>query len=390
MHQRWILHADMDAFYAAVEQRDNPELRGKPVIVGGSSNRGVVCAASYEAIKFGVRSAMSIVEAKRRCPQGIFVMPNMHKYAAVSSQILQIFESFSPLVETLALDEAFLDITGMQLIHSTVANLAQQIKERVRNELQLVVSIGVAPNKFLAKLASALKKPDGLVIIRPGEELDLLAPLSIGKLWGVGGATERLLKSMQIDTVGKLRQCDPYTLERHLGKYAIELYNMSWGRDDRPVVPDREAKSIGNEETFARDISEKEEIKTELLALAERVGWRLRKAETVGKTVTLKVRFSSFKTVTRGYTLTKSVFLDEVIYSTALQLMDKIPVKEGIRLLGITVSNLGQHGTQLSLFNETTEKQQQVAKVMDRLKDRFGKDIVKRGRLVVARDKRAD
>ncbi len=386
MRQRWILHADMDAFYASVEQRDHPELCGKPVIVGGSSNRGVVCAASYEARKFGVRSAMSIVEAKRRCSHGIFVVPSMHKYAAVSHQILKIFESFSPIIETLSLDEAFLDITGMELIHSTVADIARKIKERVRTELKLVVSVGVASNKFLAKLASDLNKPDGLVVIYPGEELDLLAPLPVSKLWGVGGATKQILQSMGIDTIGKLRQCDPYTLERQLGKYALELYNMSWGRDDRPVVPDREAKSIGNEETFARDISEKAEIKSELLALAERVGWRLRKAGTVSKTVTLKVRFASFKTVTRSCTLQESVFLDEVIYSIALQLLDKIAVKEGIRLLGITVSNLGRQGTQLSLFSETTEKQRQVAKVMDRLKDRFGKNIVQRGRFLTAKD----
>jgi DNA polymerase-4 len=387
MRQRWILHADMDAFYASVEQRDNPELCGKPVIVGGSSNRGVVCAASYEARKFGVRSAMPIVEAKRRCSQGIFVIPNMHKYAEVSNQILKIFEDFSPIIETLSLDEAFLDITGMELIHSTVADIAGQIKERVRNELKLVVSVGVASNKFLAKLASALKKPDGLVVIHPGEELDLLAPLPVSKLWGVGGATEQILQSMQIDTIGRLRQCDPHTLERQLGKYALELYNMSWGRDDRPVVPDREAKSIGNEETFARDISEKAEIKTELLALAERVGWRLRKAGTVSKTITLKVRFASFKTVTRSCTLQESVFLDEVIYSIALQLMAKIAIKDGIRLLGITVSNLGQQEKQLSLFSETTDKQRRVAKVMDTLKDRFGKNIVQRGRLLPARDR---
>lgn len=382
MRQRWILHADMDAFYASVEQRDNPEFRGRPVIVGGNSNRGVVCAASYEARKFGVRSAMPIVEAKRRCPHGIYVTPDISKYAEVSGQILQIFERFSPMIEMLALDEAFLDISGMEWIHSAIADLAMQIKEQVRNELKLVVSVGVAPNKFLAKLASDFKKPDGLVIIRPGEELDLLAPLPVNKLWGVGEATERILKSLQIDTIGKLRACDLSALERHLGTYAIDLYNMSWGRDDRPVVPDREAKSIGNEETFARDICDREEIKAELLALAERVGWRLRKAETVGKTITLKVRFSSFKTVTRGHTLSGPVFLDEVIYATALQLIDKIAIKEGIRLLGITVSNLGQHGMQLNLFNEDNEKQERVAKVMDQLKERFGKDIVKRGRLL--------
>lgn len=386
-YQRWILHADMDAFYASVEQRDNPKLIGKPVIVGGDSNRGVVCAASYEARQYGVYSAMPIVEARRRCPQGIYIMPNIPKYAQVSSQILTIFESFSPIVETLALDEAFMDVTGMELLYKDVRDIAQQIKIQVKKEVDLIVSVGVAPNKFLAKLASALQKPDGLVIIRPGEEIQRLAPLAVQKIWGVGDATARILQSMKIETMGDLQQADVYKLEKALGKNALELYNLAWGRDERPVIPDREAKSIGNEDTFKRDIRSQEEIKTELLLLAERIGWRLRKAGLRGRTLTLKVRFSSFQTITRSITVMDPIGFDETIYETAIKLMEKIPVKEGIRLLGITISNFAQSGIQLSLFNEVTEKREKIASVMDELKERFGAGIVKRGRLAEGKEK---
>lgn len=379
--QRWIIHADMDAFYASVEQRDHPEYQGKPVIVGGKSNRGVVAAASYEARQYGVHSAMPIMEAKRRCPQGIYVVPQISKYAEISAQIVHIFADFSPRIETLALDEAFLDVTGMELLYGDVMHIARQIKSRVYAELGLIVSVGVAVNKFLAKLASAHRKPDGLVIIRPGEELDFLAPLPISRLWGVGKVTEKKLKLLQVDSVGKLRQIDPYTLERTLGKAAIELYNLAWGRDERPVIPDREAKSIGNEDTFETDIEQPDEIRTKLLDLAERVGWRVRKEGLAGKTITLKVRFSSFRTITRSVTLQGPVSLDEVIYEIALQLMDKIIIKEGIRLLGVSVSNFSQRSTQLCLFNEVTEKREKIASTMDELKERFGTEIVKRGRL---------
>ncbi len=381
-HQRWILHADMDAFYASVEQRDNPELIGKPVIVGGNRNRGVVCAASYEARKYGIRSAMSIVEAKRRCSHGIYIEPNISKYVDVSSQILQIFERFSPTIETLALDEAFLDITGMERLYCDVADIARQLKMQIKNELHLIVSVGVAPNKFLAKLASALEKPDGLVVIHPGEEIERLASLSVKKIWGIGEATAKTLKSMHIETIEELRQADPYILKRHFGKHAIDLYDLAWGRDERPVIIDKEAKSIGNEVTFQEDISGREELMAQLLALAERVGWRLRKAGAAGRTITLKVRFSSFRTITRAMTLTEPIMLDEILYEHSIHMMDKIETKEAIRLLGITVSNFSQCGVQLNLFDEETEKREKIATVMDSLKSRFGVNIVKRGRLL--------
>lgn len=380
--QRWILHADMDAFFASVEQLDNPSYRNKPVIVGGIGSRGVVAAASYEARKFGVKSAMPITDAKRRCPHGIYVSPNIKRYATVSDEIMRIFEYYSPIIEPLSLDEAFLDISGMDMLYNTPGEIAKKIKEQVLTDLHLTISVGVAPNKFLAKLASALNKPDGLVIIKPGEEIDLLAPLSVRKLWGIGDTTAQLLNSLHIQTIADFRQADPRTLERHLGKNTMELYNLAWGRDNRPVVPDREAKSLGNEDTFEDDIRSKEDISLELLSLASRVGRRLRKAGLFGKTITLKVRFSSFRTITRSITLSDPVSLDEVIFDTALKIMDKVSITEGIRLLGITISNFTLGTSQLSLFDEETEKREKLTHVVDQLKNRFGESIVKKGRLL--------
>lgn len=382
MKQRWILHADMDAFYASVEQRDNPALSGQPVIVGGLMERGVVAAASYEARKYGVHSAMPISKARRLCPDGVYIRPNMNKYRQVSAEIVTLLERFSPCLETLALDEAFLDISGMELLYDDVRMIGQAIKEAVWQELQLVISVGIAPNKFLAKLASAFGKPNGLVVIRPGEEERFLEPLPIDRLWGVGTVTERALRALQINTIGQLRRADIAQVERRLGNQARELYQLAWGRDTRPVVPEREAKSIGHEDTFAQDIFATEDILRELLALAERVGWRLRRAGLAGRTITLKVRFASFHTVTRAVTLADPTALDAVLYQTVRQLLAKIPCNEGIRLLGITVSHLGAPGVQLNLFNEHEAKQERIAQAMDRLTERFGNGIVKRSRLL--------
>lgn len=379
---RWIIHVDMDAYFASVEQRDNPAYLGKPVIIGGLSGRGVVSTASYEARKYGITSAMPMVEARRRCPTGIFLLPNMAKYAHVSHQIRQIFDCFSPIVEPLSMDEAFLDVTGMEYLYPDVTTIARQIKDRIKQELDLTASAGLARNKFLAKLASDLEKPDGLVVIRPGEELDLLAPMSVKKLWGVGTATARILRSLNIETIADFRCCDLKLVEHHLGTCPTELYNLAWGRDDRPVIPDREAKSIGNETTFTSDLWAKDEIKAVLLALAEKIGWRLRKDGLCGKTITLKVRFSSFRTITRSQTFPSPLCLDEVIYQAACEMLNKIPLHEGVRLLGITVSKLGQGSQQLSLFEVTNERQEKIAAVMDQLKDKFGESIITRGRLL--------
>lgn len=381
-HQRWIIHVDMDAYFAAVEQRDNPAYLGKPVIIGGQSARGVVSTASYEARKYGITSAMSMAEARRRCPEGIFLLPNMAKYLHISDQIRHIFEDFSPIIEPLSLDEAFLDVTGMEYLYPDITDIPRQIKERIKRELNLTASAGIATNKFLAKLASDLQKPDGFFVIRPGEEIALLAPMSVKKLWGVGDATVRILKNLHIETIEDFRRTDSKIVERYLGMWTTELYNLAWGRDDRPVIPDREAKSIGNETTFTMDIWSTDEIRAVLLALAGKVGWRLRKAGLCARTVTIKIRFSSFRTMTRSATLPSALSLDETIYQTACELIHKIPIHEGVRLLGVTVSKLGQGGQQLSLFSETNERQEKITAVMDRLKDKFGEEIITRGRIL--------
>lgn len=381
-HNRWIVHIDMDAYFASVEQRDHPAYQNKPVIIGGLSGRGVVATASYEARKYGIKSAMSMVEARRRCPEGIYLVPNINKYAQISSQILQIFESFSPMVEPLSLDEAFLDVTGMEYLYPDLTEIPRKIKEKIKHELQLTASAGMAPNKFLAKLASDLQKPDGLVIIRPGEEISLLAPMPVRKLWGVGDATATTLRKLQIETIADLRRIDPKLLTQHLGSAAGILYNLAWGRDDRPVIPDHEAQSIGNETTLETDVWAKDEIRSILLALAAKVGWRLRKSNLCGRTITLKVRFSSFRTLTRSITAASPLSLDQEIYETALKMMEKVSLTEGIRLLGITAAKLTPQGLgQLSLFDETNERQEKLTTVMDKLKNKFGESIITRGRL---------
>ena len=381
-HNRWIIHVDMDAYFASVEQRDNSAYLGKPVIIGGLSGRGVVATASYEARKYGISSAMSMIEARRRCPVGIFLTPNMAKYAHISNQIRQIFDCFSPTIEPLSMDEAFLDVTGMEYLYPDIIDIARQIKQRIKGELNLTASAGVATNKFLAKLASDLQKPDGLVVIRPGEELDLLAPLSIKKLWGVGSATAHILQTLNIETIEDFRNTDLKILEHYLGTCSSELYNLAWGRDNRPVIPDREAKSIGSENTFTSDIWSKDEIKAVLLALAGKVGWRLRRAGLCGRTITIKIRFSSFRTISRSITLPSTISLDETIYQTACEMINKVPIHEGVRLLGVTVSKLGQGGGQLSLFDEPNEQQEKITTVMDQLKEKYGEAIITRGRIL--------
>ncbi|MCX7780549.1 MAG: DNA polymerase IV [Negativicutes bacterium] len=381
--QRWIIHIDMDAFYAAVEQRDNPELKGKPVIIGGAGNRGVVSTASYEARKFGVRSAMPMVQARRLCPQGIYLFPDHRKYARISAQIHAILDAFSPLVEPLALDEAFLDVSGMELIAADPVAIARQIKRRIRDELGLTASAGVAPNKFLAKLASDLGKPDGLFVIRPGEEQKVLAALPIKRLWGVGDATAAILAQLRIQTIGDLARMNPENLARRLGKAAYELWQLANGIDHRPVIADNDPKSVGKELTFEHDLHYREEMLAHLLALSEKVGWRLRRLGVAGRTITLKVRFGSFRTITRSRTLPEPTCLDDIIYATVREILTQTALPEGVRLLGVTVSHLSAGISQTGLFiAEEQGKKLAVYSAIDKLKERFGESIVRRGGLV--------
>jgi DNA polymerase-4 len=386
--QRWIIHVDMDAFYASVEQRDNPSLRGKPVIIGGPGRRSVVSAASYEARRFGVHSALPVSEARRRCPQGIFLPGDHHKYYLVSQALRAIFYDFTPLVEPLSLDEAFLDVTGMDWLYDHPLTMARHIKERISRELSLTASAGVAANKFLAKLASDLEKPNGLVLIKPGEEAKVLENLPIQRLWGVGEKNARLLHDMNIETIGQLACTDPQLLERHLGKWALDLYRLAHGQDDRPVIPENAPKSLGNEITFEQDLTCREEIATHLLALTEQVGRRLRYSGYSGRTITVKLRFIPFDTITRSQTLTQPTNLSEVLYETACQILQRTVLRDNVRLVGLTVSQLAaDDGGQLSLFAETEHKRRAVAQAVDRLKDKYGESIVTRGRLLTEKSK---
>lgn len=380
--QRWIIHVDMDAFFASVEQRDNPDYRGKPVIVGGCGPRGVVSTASYEARKYGVHSAMSTIQARRRCPQGIFLPADHRRYERVSRQIRQLLAEFSPLVEPLSLDEAFLDVSGMEWLYPNPVDMAKKIKQRIWQEVGLTASAGVAPNKFLAKVASDLKKPDGLVVVHPEEVERFLSPLSVGRLWGVGEVTEKVLIDHGIKTIGQLRAADSKRLEAWLGNAAQDLQQLAHGLDTRPVVPEQEPRSVGNEETYEADVYSRDEIRTNLLGLAVHVAWRLRLLGLTGRTVTVKIRWASFKTITRSRTLPEQTCLDDVIFKTALELTEKALSHEGIRLLGITISGLSRGSMQTSLFGGEADKQMAVATAVDSLRARFGENIVSRGRLL--------
>ena len=378
--KRWIMHVDMDAFFASVEQRDHEEYRGKPVIVGGLSSRGVAATASYEARRFGVHSAMPMAAAKKRCPQGIFVQGNHAHYREVSAQIFAIFARFSPLVEALSIDEAFLDITGMGQLAASPKAYAQRIKQAIYEETGLVASVGIAPNKFLAKLASDLQKPDGLVIIPPDRVRDILWPLPIRRLWGVGKKTAEKLQNMGYETVGQIAQAEQSGLQKAFGpKLAAQLAALANGQDDRKVEPMREAKSIGKEITFPEDLRSLEQAEHELLELAEKVGWRLRIAGVQARTVQLKVRLGDFTTYTRSRTLSEATCYDEVLYATAKDLLRELKITSGFRLLGVTGTGFELFG-QASLF--TDPKKERLYHAIDAIKKRYGEGVLTKAQLV--------
>ena len=330
MRQRLVMHVDMDAFFASIEQRDHEEYRGKPLIVGGLSGRGVVSTCSYEARRFGVHSAMPIVRAKRLCPQGIFVEGDYAHYRAVSDEIFAIFSRYAPVVEPLSIDEAFLDLTGMELLMKTPRSYAERLKAEIRGKTGLVASVGIAPNKFLAKLASDLEKPDGLVIITEEGKQAVLDPLPVGRIWGVGEKTAARLEALRIRTIGQLRRTLREKLVRSLGAHmADHLLALASGIDARPVAPREAAKSIGKEVTFPADIESAEEVERVLLDLSEKVGYRLRRKGVKGRTIQLKLRLSDFRTYTRSRTLPEATCYDREIYETALALCRALGVHQG-------------------------------------------------------------
>lgn len=379
MVRRWIMHVDMDAFYASVEQRDHPEWRGKPVIVGSSAARGVVATASYEARRYGVHSAMPGQRAKERCPQAIFVRPRMAVYRAVSAQIHEVLLHYAPEFEPLSLDEAFLDVSGMGAQYPTLQALGRAVKSEILSVTGLTASVGIAPNKFLAKLASDWEKPDGLTVIGYGEEATRIAPLPVRRLWGVGPKTEALLHAGGWRTVGDVAAADPAELTACLGTQGRVLYELAHGRDERPIAAHEARKSIGEEETFAVDLTDPEQIRTVLLRQCDTVAYRLRRQGLRARTVTIKVRFASFRTVTRSQTVTEPMDLDRTLYLQAEKLYNRIRKTEGIRLLGITASSLVPAVDEVRLFADAQEREQKVASVRDRLRDKYGADVLRRG-----------
>jgi len=381
---RKILHVDMDAFYASVEQRDDPSLMGKPVVVGGRPNsRGVVSAASYEARKYGIRSAMPVAEAARRCPSAVFLPVNGQKYREVSWQIRQIFLTYTPMVEPLSLDEAFLDVTGSTSLFGPADLIALTIKQRIQQELNLTASVGLACNKFLAKLASDLKKPDGFVVVHPNRIQEFLDPLTVERIWGVGEKTAEQLHNHNVKTVRDLRSLELKFLTKLFGSLGSQLYQLAQGIDDRPVESDRVVKSIGRETTFETDIADPDVLETTLLKLAVHVGRSLRKEALRGKTVTLKVRYADFRTLTRSRTLLRATDLDDVIYQEACSLLRELSLKQPLRLIGVTLSNLtDQIQNQLSLFEEPQLEKENLTKVLDSVKEKYGEKSITRARLL--------
>ena len=374
---RRIIHLDMDAFYASVEILDNPALRGLPVVVGGDSNRGVVCAASYEARKFGVHSALPILTARKLCPQGVFLPVRMARYQEISSRIMEIFQRFTPLVEPLSLDEAFLDVTASQRLMGAAEDIARQIRALVKETIGLTVSAGVGTSKLVAKIASDLNKPDGLTIVPAGQEEAFLSPLPIGRLWGVGRTTREALALIGIKTIGDLSRMPTAILTAKFGKAGLMMQESAQGIDLRPVEPRQEAKSIGHEETFTDDLRDKKRLEQELLALCLKVGKRARNHGLVGRTVTIKVKYRDFVQVTRSLTLPEPVANDKSLYQTGCLLLAKTEIGlRPIRLLGISLSNLTptEASGQLALFgqSQTKAKDCRLYKAIDAISDRYG------------------
>jgi DNA polymerase-4 len=390
-----IIHLDLDAFFASVEQRDNPAYQGKPLIVGGvsggkgNSNRGVVCAASYEARKYGLHAGMPIWEARQKCPRGIFVPSQMNKYVEASKKFFQICSNYTPLLEPLSIDELFLDVSGCESLFGSSETIGRKIKERVYQELGLKISVGIAENKFLAKIATNLGKPDGFYIIPSKDIQKILYPLPVSSLWGIGKKTEELLKKSGIYLVEQLAKMPDSILENLLGKNGKKIKLLAQGIDESPVTPPSTAKSIGKETTFGINITEKAILIKELLKISQMVGYTARKKGYKGRTITLKIRFHNFITLNRSKTLENPTHLDDIIFKTVVELLDKASHKKGgVRLLGIKLSNLtlGNGIKQLKFLRDEEDKKgdklEQLTQSLDEIKEKFGTKSVTRASLL--------
>ena len=381
-----ILHIDMDAFYASVEERENPSLVGKPVIVGGTAaGRGVVAAANYEARKYGVHSAMASGRAKRLCPQAIVFKPRIDFYAAVSRQIREIFARFTPVIEPLSLDEAFLDVRGSLSLFGSAVEIGKLIKTQIRTELRLIASIGIAPSKFVAKIASDLQKPDAFVVVEPDHVQTFLDPLPVTRLWGVGKVTADVFSKLGLQTIAQLRKLSAGELTALIGNSGEHYWRLSHGLDDRSVVPDREAKSISHETTFAEDIQDDEVLQDWLAELVDQVARRLRADDLKGRTIELKVRYADFQTITRSLTLREPTNITSELWDAAKSLFtQKIAAKHPpLRLLGFGVHGIGMASDvrQQELFGEDNrDRQRKLDQLADEITVKFGKQALHRGR----------
>ena len=377
---RTIIHADLDAYYASVEVLDDPSLRGLPVIVGGRpDDRGVVSAASYEARRFGVHSAMPLRTAARLCPQGVFLPGRFERYAAVSLQVMRIFDTFTPLVEPISLDEAFLDVTGAPA--GDGRTIGQAIKDRVHADVGLVVSVGVATNKLVAKVASDLRKPDALVVVEPGDEAAFLAPLPVSRLWGVGPRVRQALADYGVTTIGQLAATPEATLRRRFGRHGVELGLRARGIDPSPVVPGHAPKSIGHEHTFNVDVAERSGLDGTLLWLAESVAGRLRRHHMAAGGVQLKLRYEGFETLTRQASLPHPTTDAQVLLDVIHGLLDRtLQPGRAVRLIGITAKSLVD-AQQLTLFDDG-QRVQRLAEATDAVREKFGERAITRARLL--------
>jgi DNA polymerase-4 len=389
MAQRTIMHIDLDAFFVSVEQTLNPELRGKPVVVGGKPDRrGVVAAASYEARAFGLHSGMPLATAVRLCPQAIFIEGNYHRYSEASRKFMAILADFSPFLEPVGIDEAYLDVTGFESLHSTIHQMALKIKEGVKKELGLVASIGIASCKIVAKVASDHSKPDGLIEVPPGQEAEFFAPLPIGKLPGIGKKTEQILKGLGITTLGELAKMPVSALKNRFGAFGEELHRLARGIDDRAVLPPAEAKSISRETTFPRDTNDREFLMATLRYLTERVGAELREYGKQARCVAIKVRYEDFSTITRQRTLPQSTDADQTIFQTGVELLRVALMadKRAVRLIGTGVSSLNEPARQLSLLEITDRRLDKLNRAIDRIRDKYGFTAIQTGRTLRLKD----
>ncbi len=381
---RWILHVDMDAFFAAIEQRDHPEYRGKPVMVGAFPNqRGIIATCSYEARALGIHSAMPSRTAGRLCPHGIFLPPDLEKYHRESQYIMAILYSFTPWVEPLSIDEAFLDVTSVQGLFGHAVDVAKKIKDRLQGERRLTASVGVASNKFLAKLASDLQKPDGLTVISEENKHATLASLPVGKLWGIGEVTRKLLERNGFKTIGDIQKTNRWYLKSFLGNRAEHLQQLAWGKDERPIETKVDTKSTGREHTFDMDTLDIALLQKTLFTQAEEVAHELRKTMVAAKTITLKLRYSDFTTLTRQTTLDPPTQDEVAIHEKVSRLLKSQHVKgRKIRLIGISVSNFVAPHIQLDFLDPTLEKRQKLALAIDAIRVRHGYQAIQRVEVV--------